>query len=599
MAKKKSSDYWANRFDQVEQAANNKSARYANKLEKKYKAAMKELDAKINAWYARLAKNNEITVSEARKLLSKSELEEFKWDVQQYIEYGQQNAIDQMWVKELENASAKFHINRLEALKLECRQQIEVALANGQQAMFDTLGDVYKESFYRSCFEIQKGFGVGFDVSRLDNGQVAKLLNKPWSVDGVNFSSKIWGNKTKLINTLDQELSVMVMTGSTPKKAIKNIQKAMNTSLANAKRLVVTEQAYFTTLGQKDCFNELDVEEYEIVATLDSDTSEICQEMDGKHFPTKEMIPGVNAPPFHPYCRTTTCPYFNDEFSILDKRVAKGEDGKCYEIDASMTYPEWKKSFVDGGNKEDLIPVTPEDVKPIGKYHEMKDIKFTPASTIEEAEEYAKQFVNSGGFTIGKKNVNYSGVSVDIANDVNYQLTQLYGNYDIKKFDSIETFGKAQKKYWSSHGEAPLCTSNFGNLMINKEICKNTNTIGKYIADGKESFDFVMKNMDKLSGSKLELAKRYEKAGRSLVGDTFKDMITHETGHHISYMNGVNREISDIINSSDWVEYASNLSGYANHSSGEYIAESWNAYIKGETELLDSKLLEIFERLVK
>lgn len=359
--KKKSSNYWAKRFDQVEQAANNKSARYANKLDKKYKAAMKEIDAKINAWYARIAANNEITVEEARKLLSKSELDEFKWDVEQYIEYGQQNAIDQRWMKELENASAKFHINRLEALKLECRQQIEVAMANGQQAMFDTLGDVYKDSFYRSCFEIQKGYGVGFDVSRLDNGQVSRLLNKPWSVDGVNFSSKLWTNKTKLINTLDQELSKMVMTGSNPKKAIQRIQKAMNTSLSNAKRLVVTEQAYFTTLGQKDCFDELDVEEFEIVATLDSDTSEICQSMDGQHFPVKDMQPGVNAPPFHPYCRTTTCPYFNDEFSILDKRVAKGEDGKWYEIPGNMTYPEWKKSFVDGGSKGDLKQIIPDE----------------------------------------------------------------------------------------------------------------------------------------------------------------------------------------------------------------------------------------------
>jgi SPP1 gp7 family putative phage head morphogenesis protein len=226
--------------------------------------------------------------------------------------------------------------------------------------MFDTLADVYKDSFYRSCYEVQKGFGVGFDVSALNNKQVQTLLNKPWSVDGVNFSQKIWNNKVKLINTLDQEMSKMILTGSSPQQTIQNIRKAMDTSLFNAKRLVLTEQAYFTTIGQKDAFDELDVEEFEVVATLDSRTSEICQSMDGQHFPVKDMQAGVNAPPFHPLCRSTTCPYFDDEFSLEDKRVAKDEEtGEWYEIPANMTYPEWKKAFGDtDGDKSDLKEIS-------------------------------------------------------------------------------------------------------------------------------------------------------------------------------------------------------------------------------------------------
>lgn len=380
MATKKSREYWQGRFEQVEQSANNKSARYAKNLEKKYKIAAQEIDTKINAWYNRIAKNNEVSITEARKLLSKSELKEFKWTVEQYIEAGMENAIDQRWMKELENASAKFHINRLEALKLECRQQIEMAMSNGQQAMFDTLADVYKDTFYRSCYEVQKGFGVGFDVSRLDNKQVQTLLNKPWSVDGVNFSEKVWSNRTKLINNLDQELSKMVLTGTSPQKAIQNIKKTMNTSLYNAKRLVLTEQAYFCTLGQKDAFSELDVEEYEIVATLDGRTSDICQEMDTKHFPVKDMQAGVNAPPFHVFCRSTTCPYFDDEFSLTDKRAAKNDEtDEWYEVPANMSYPEWKKVFVDGGSKEDVKQIVPDI-----KFNKKQDSNITAKQEFED-----------------------------------------------------------------------------------------------------------------------------------------------------------------------------------------------------------------------
>ena len=198
----KSGAYWQRRFDQIEQAANDKSIKYIKKLEKKYQAAAQEIDGKINAWYQRLADNNGVSITEAKRLLTKSELKEFKWTVEQYIEYGKKNAIDQTWLKELENASAKFHINRLEALKLDARQQIEQIFSNGQQNMFDALSDIYKDTFYHSCFEMQKGVGVGFDVSKLDDGQVSKLLMKPWSADGTNFSQfKVFTIKTATIRT--------------------------------------------------------------------------------------------------------------------------------------------------------------------------------------------------------------------------------------------------------------------------------------------------------------------------------------------------------------------------------------------------------------
>ena len=80
----------------------------------------------------------------------------------------------------------------------------------------------------------------------------------------------------------------------------------------------MTEQAYFHSVAQQEAFKELDVEEFEVVATLDNLTSEICQEMDGKHFPMKDYEPGVTAPPFHPWCRSVTVPYFDDDFKVED-----------------------------------------------------------------------------------------------------------------------------------------------------------------------------------------------------------------------------------------------------------------------------------------
>src|SRR6185312_8870527 len=92
--------------------------------------------------------------------------------------------------------------------------------------------------------------------------------------------------------------------GEGPQRLISVIQKKMNTSRSNAARLVQTEQAFFSAVSQRDVFKELDVERYEIVATLDSKTSDICQSLDGEVFKMSDYEPGVTANPFHPRCRT-------------------------------------------------------------------------------------------------------------------------------------------------------------------------------------------------------------------------------------------------------------------------------------------------------
>ena len=96
---------------------------------------------------------------------------------------------------------------------------------------------------------------------------------------------------------------------------------------------------------------------------------------------------------------------------------------------------------------------------------------------IEEAEEYCLKFVDKNGFkAIGKKSVNFKGLDIEVVNDIVAELDRVFDGTDIKKFDSIEVFGKVNKKYWQMHPDAPMAVSNFGNLFLNKEKrreCKN------------------------------------------------------------------------------------------------------------------------------
>lgn len=340
-------EYWKQRFTQLEAAQNRKGATAYLEIEKQYKAAQNELEAQIARWYQRFADSNGISLAQAKQWLKGQDLAEFKWDVKEYIKYGKENAINGAWVQELENASSKFHISRLEALQIQTQNSLETMFAQQMGTMKKALSDVYASGYYHTAYTVQQGFGLGWDIAGLDQAQIEKVLSKPWAVDGYNFSTRIWNSKTKLIGEVHNELSKNLLTGADPQKAIDSLAKKMGTSKSNAGRLVMTEQAYFSSAAQKDCFNDLDVEEYEIVATLDSHTSDICRSLDGRVFKMSDYKPGVTAPPFHVYCRSTTAPHFKENFDA-GERAARGADGKTYYVPDDVTYSEWKKAFVDG-----------------------------------------------------------------------------------------------------------------------------------------------------------------------------------------------------------------------------------------------------------
>lgn len=355
----KNSEYWKRRFELLEQSQNNKGIKCLANIEEQYRRAQGRIEGAIGAWYQRFAQNNAISMKEARRLLSNKELEELKWDVREYIRYGKENAVNGAWMEQLENASARYHINRLEALKLHMQQHLEVMFGNQIDSIDLAMRDIYKSGYYHSAFEIQKGMGVGWDFATLDEGKISKVISKPWAADGRNFSERVWVNRTKLVNELNTALTHNIILGQDPQKAIMAIAKKMNSSKSAAGRLVMTEEAFFSSAAQKDCFKELDVEMFEVVATLDSHTSEICRKMDGKVFLLSQWEIGSTAPPFHVWCRTTTVPAFGDEFDDIGKRAARGKDGKTYYVPTNMKYKDWQKSFI-GDDKSVLKKVQEE-----------------------------------------------------------------------------------------------------------------------------------------------------------------------------------------------------------------------------------------------
>ena len=115
------SNYWTKRFEEEEKQRNISNKAYTKEIEKQYKIAENKIKSDIEKWYIRIADNNQISLADAKKLLTKDELKEFKWTLAEYTQKAKSGA----WKKELENASARVHIKRLEALQLQVQNSIE------------------------------------------------------------------------------------------------------------------------------------------------------------------------------------------------------------------------------------------------------------------------------------------------------------------------------------------------------------------------------------------------------------------------------------------------------------------------------------------
>lgn len=524
----KNSEYWKLRFEQLEQAQNGQGAAAFAEIEKQYKEAQKQIEGQIARWYQRFADNNGITLAQARQYLKGAALKEFQWDVQDYIKYGQDNALMGGWMKELENASAKYHISKLEALKIQTQQSLEVMFSKQMGTVTGAMGDIFESGYYHTAYELQKGFNIGWDIAGLDQSQIEKVLSKPWAVDGKNFSERIWTNKEKLISELHGELTQNIMLGADPQKAIDSLAKKMNTSKQNAGRLIMTEEAYFSSAAQRDCFNDLDVEQYEIVATLDSHTSDICRSLDGQHFPMKDFEPGVTAPPFHVYCRSTTVPYFDENFGDIGERAARDEEtGKTYYVPDDMKYQDWKQTFVDGGDKSGFDVV--DDGSALHYSHHKE-----PESTPPPKKEY-----------LTKKKLQAKIADVQLE-DLDLQFKAVSGgwSYDeaIKDFGSLEGL---------SDGE---------DLTKLKDLHSQMETIEAQKVEWQEKLNEKLKAEQKKALAKQQLELEAQKAAIQQQLDDFE----------IKTYSGIwyNKDVT----TADWESL--NIAGKKQYYEGKFITET-------------------------
>ena len=355
-------NYWKKRNEQIILDSEKISAQMEKtQLKKAYQGAYNNIIAQINKVQASLTEQG-FSVDMA-KSLNISDKRDYASLVRQYNDEVKKIAnrakIEQKQgdYRELKPLSTIIKGSRLTAFKNQLEMELSLLAANKEEMMGDTLQDVYKYASYKNVFNLSKQVGAQVEFDRIDKETALKAIKTKFN--GTNFSDSIWQDKAKLKQSLEQLIPQQFLIGTSSQNIARQIRDELNVSYRKAIRLARTETNFIANKGMEDTYKRAGVQKYQVLATLDSRTSDICQEMDGYIGEVSKAVPGVNYPPFHPNCRTTTIPYFDDEEDEV--RIMRDEEG-ANEFNENMSYNEWMSKVVNA--KAEKVPNTnPDDLK--------------------------------------------------------------------------------------------------------------------------------------------------------------------------------------------------------------------------------------------
>ena len=316
-----------------------------------YDETANQLENEINAMFQKYATDNGLTDVEASKMLTSEEYSKWKKSIDEYISESEN---DSKTMLELNTLSAKSRISRKEQMLSSIYKSMITLSGDTETKLTDLLGDMFKTNYYRGCYDVQSVIGIGFNVSKVDEGMLKRILEHPWS--GKNYSEALWENTDKLAALAKREITLGFMSGSSVQKMAKEIDDVMEKGRYAAERLVRTESSYFSNQGELQSYQEMGIAEYEFLGG----GCDICQALNGQCYLITEAEPGLNLPPIHPNCKCTIR-------AKAQRDMFKNREG-ANPLKDNPKFEEWKKKYVDTPPAEPIIKLTDDEQYAMNSY---------------------------------------------------------------------------------------------------------------------------------------------------------------------------------------------------------------------------------------
>ncbi len=349
----KNEDYWTKRKANLIYEQMDKAEKQADKFDKVYQEAKTYLDKQINKVFDKFQRDYGLSERDARQILKNMKDPKDLNELRKVLEAKPNDPNIQRLLADLDSPAYAYRMKRLERLNDDLdrmRESIYHSEKSGSDAFYS---DLMKDSYYKATFDLQQQTGLAYSFSELPESEIKHLQSFSWVGDGSTYSIDIWKNTGKLASSIKDELLISLMTGRSVRDTSQAIAERFNVGQNDARRLVRTESAFFHNQMELLSYEDAEITKYKFVAVLDRRTSHICQEHDNKVYDTDKAVTGVNYPPLHPWCRSTTIAHDEDaDYSKLERRARNPVTGKTKYVPADMTYKEWYGKYVVKDKKE-------------------------------------------------------------------------------------------------------------------------------------------------------------------------------------------------------------------------------------------------------
>ena len=383
----KNEEYWTKRKANLIYEQMDKAEKQADKFDDVYRQSKDYLDKQINKIFDKFQRDYGLSERDARHVLKNMKDQKDLNELRKVLEARPNDPNIQRLLADLDSPAYAYRIKRLERLSDDLdrmRESIYHSEKKGSDAFYS---DLMKDSYYKATFDLQQQTGLAYSFSDLPETEIKRLQGLKWT--GEAYSDRIWSNTGALASSVKDELLVSLMTGRSVRDTSQVIAERFEVGQNKARRLVRTESAFFHNQMELLSYEDAEITKYKFVAVLDRRTSKICQEHDNKVYDTDKAVPGVNYPPLHPWCRSTTIAHDDDiDYSKLERRARNPKTGKVEYVPADMSYKEWYDKYV---------------AKDRGKSYNQgvdrnKDPNKRRPINITKQKELLKDFMKSGGF---------------------------------------------------------------------------------------------------------------------------------------------------------------------------------------------------------
>lgn len=297
-------NYWRNRELEHIKKSKKTDAQLSKLIESNQKMVMKDIEQQIEVFYGRYASTEGITMAEARKRVTKLDIDTYAAKAKRYVkgahssdEFIKAQSFTDLANEEMRIYNVTMKINRLELLKANVALELAAMTSDEERFMLENFTKSAREEYKRQAGIL--GHSLNYNEKSIAKIANSSFLNATWS-------ERLWTNQQALKGELNKLLNRGIVQGKNPRELARDLRKTFGGSVANSERLMITEMARIQEDVFMDAANQLEIDSYEYIA--EPDACPICAELDGEIFKIEDAEPGINIYPMHPRCRCSASP---------------------------------------------------------------------------------------------------------------------------------------------------------------------------------------------------------------------------------------------------------------------------------------------------